>query len=222
MSPRRPRRVVDGVRTSVSMGVPSRPTRQRRPDRGPTDFGSSSGRCAHSRHLTGHPRGRGLPGRPGPVLLGRVTLPDTTPDLLKLIPEEMGTPAYDSSGKVRDGAWVAELTGLLDLARNMWPAGQRVIVRKERPHAGAQLRITDVDGHRVTAFAPTPPPAVPAPNCPIWSSGTDAGPAERTASGARKTPAWPTCPCTTWTRTGSGAPSSRWPARSPPGCRPSP
>jgi hypothetical protein len=29
----------------------------------------------------------------------------------------------------------------------------RVIVRKERPHPGAQLRITDVDGHRITAFA---------------------------------------------------------------------
>jgi len=29
----------------------------------------------------------------------------------------------------------------------------RVIVRKERPHPAAQLRITDVDGHRVTAFA---------------------------------------------------------------------
>ncbi len=29
----------------------------------------------------------------------------------------------------------------------------RVIVRKERPHPGAQLRITDHDGNRVTAFA---------------------------------------------------------------------
>jgi Transposase DDE domain group 1 len=29
----------------------------------------------------------------------------------------------------------------------------RVIVRKERPHPGAQLRFTDVDGHRFTAFA---------------------------------------------------------------------
>jgi hypothetical protein len=29
----------------------------------------------------------------------------------------------------------------------------RVIVRKERPHPGAQLRITDPDGMRVTAFA---------------------------------------------------------------------
>jgi hypothetical protein len=28
-----------------------------------------------------------------------------------------------------------------------------VIARKERPHPGAQLRLTDVDGHRITAFA---------------------------------------------------------------------
>ena len=28
----------------------------------------------------------------------------------------------------------------------------RLIVRKERPHPGAQLRITDHDGHRITAF----------------------------------------------------------------------
>ena len=28
-----------------------------------------------------------------------------------------------------------------------------VIVRKERPHPGAQLRLTDADGHRITAFA---------------------------------------------------------------------
>ena len=29
----------------------------------------------------------------------------------------------------------------------------RVIVRKERPHPGAQLRFTDIDGHRFTALA---------------------------------------------------------------------
>lgn len=29
----------------------------------------------------------------------------------------------------------------------------RVIVRKERPHPRDQLRITDLEGHRVTAFA---------------------------------------------------------------------
>ncbi len=43
------------------------------------------------------------------------------------------------------------MTGLLNLS--CWPAGMRVIVRKERPHPGAQLRITDADGHRITAFA---------------------------------------------------------------------
>jgi hypothetical protein len=29
----------------------------------------------------------------------------------------------------------------------------RVIIRKERPHPGAQLRFTDINGHRFTAFA---------------------------------------------------------------------
>src|SRR5512142_2974343 len=61
------------------------------------------------------------------------------------------TPAYDGDGQVRDGAWVADITGMLDLSS--WPAGMRVIVRKERPHPGAQLRFTDLDGHRFTCFA---------------------------------------------------------------------
>jgi hypothetical protein len=59
--------------------------------------------------------------------------------------------AYDVGGQVRPGAWVAEITGILDLSG--WPAGMRGIVRKERPHPGAQLRFTDIDGHRFTAFA---------------------------------------------------------------------
>jgi hypothetical protein len=89
------------------------------------------------------------------------TLPDNTPDLLKLIPEHIWTPAYDSNGKIREGAWVAELSDLLDLAKNHWPAGMRVIIRKERPHPGAQLRITDIDGHRITAFATNTPTGGP-------------------------------------------------------------
>ena len=60
-------------------------------------------------------------------------------------------PAYDDEHTPRDGAWVAEATGVLDLAG--WPPGMRVIVRKERPHPGAQLRFTDADGNRLTAFA---------------------------------------------------------------------
>ncbi len=67
------------------------------------------------------------------------------------IPARAWTPPYDTGGQVRDGAWVAELTGLLTLTS--WPKGMRVIVRKERPHPGAQLRFTDIDGHRFTCFA---------------------------------------------------------------------
>jgi len=78
-------------------------------------------------------------------------LPTHTADLLKLVPDQVWTPAYDAEGEIRQGAWVAELTGVLDLAG--WPEGMRVIARKERPHPGAQLRITDVEGMRITAFA---------------------------------------------------------------------
>lgn len=59
-------------------------------------------------------------------------------------------PAIDTTGGIRDGAWVAEATTLVNLSS--WPPGTRLILRKERPHPGAQLRFTDTDGMRVTAF----------------------------------------------------------------------
>ena len=79
------------------------------------------------------------------------TLPGDAGVLIEKIPATVWQPAYNADGGVRDGAWVAELTGLLDL--DGWPSSLRVLCRKERPHPGAQLRITDVDGHRITAFA---------------------------------------------------------------------
>jgi hypothetical protein len=69
---------------------------------------------------------------------------------LATIPEQLWEPAYDADGQPRPGAFVAEVTELFDLPS--WPPGMRLIVRKERPHPGAQLRITDVDGMRITAF----------------------------------------------------------------------
>ncbi len=78
-------------------------------------------------------------------------LPASITPILATIPADAWTPAYDGGGLARGGAWVAEITGLLNLTS--WPPGMRVIVRKERPHPGAQLRITDADGHRITAFA---------------------------------------------------------------------
>lgn len=59
-------------------------------------------------------------------------------------------PAIDSDGEYRDGAWVAEATDLVSLGS--WPVGTRLLLRKERPHPGAQLNFTDSDGHRMTAF----------------------------------------------------------------------
>jgi hypothetical protein len=80
-----------------------------------------------------------------------MTITEDMQQAILAVPERVWEPAYDAAGQVRPGAWVAELTGLLDLSG--WPAGMRVIVRKERPHPGAQLRFTDLDGHRFTAFA---------------------------------------------------------------------
>jgi Transposase DDE domain group 1 len=78
-------------------------------------------------------------------------LPTDFADTVNTMPAHGWSPAYDGEGQPRDGAWVADVTGLMKLTS--WPAGMRVIVRKERPHPGAQLRITDADGHRITAFA---------------------------------------------------------------------
>jgi hypothetical protein len=124
---------------------------------------------------------------------------------LAAIPEQAWTPAYDADGRVRPGAWVAEVNDLFDLTG--WPPGMRLMARRERPHSGAHLRITDVDGHRITAFVTNPPEA----SWPISSCGTAAAPAPRTASAAPKAPGWPTCPCTTSPPTRSGAPASRSP-----------
>jgi hypothetical protein len=80
-----------------------------------------------------------------------MTITEDMHDAILKIPAGAWTPACDSDRKPRDGAWVAEITGMLDLSS--WPKGMRLIVRKERPHPGAQLRLTDIDGNRVTCFA---------------------------------------------------------------------
>jgi hypothetical protein len=70
--------------------------------------------------------------------------------VVDLIPQRCWAPAIEGDGELRDGAWVTEVTDLIDLSS--WPAGSRLILRKERPHPGAQLTFTDIDGHRVQAF----------------------------------------------------------------------
>ena len=59
-------------------------------------------------------------------------------------------PALAADGSSRDNGQVVEITDRLD--RSAWPEGSRVIVRRERPHPGAQLSFTDHDGHRFQAI----------------------------------------------------------------------
>lgn len=47
------------------------------------------------------------------------------------------TPAYDADSQVRDGAWVVEVTGITSLSG--WPAGMRLIVRKDTNSTRGQL-----------------------------------------------------------------------------------
>lgn len=90
--------------------------------------------------------------RPGRWLSYSVgmTITDAVHHAVLQIPGSAWTPAVEPGGQVRDGAWVAELAG--DVLKG-WPDGMRLIVRKERPHPGAQLRFTDADGMRLTCFA---------------------------------------------------------------------
>ena len=78
-------------------------------------------------------------------------LPADMPELYQKIPTAAWALAYDQDGDPREGADVADITDLLDLAG--YPARTRVIIRRERPHPGAQLRFDDVGGYRLTAFA---------------------------------------------------------------------
>ncbi|MHB1865515.1 MAG: IS1380 family transposase [Candidatus Saccharimonadales bacterium] len=67
------------------------------------------------------------------------------------LPESAWQNAVDGDGEVREGAQVTELTDRVDLSS--WPEGTRLVVRRERPHPGAQLSVFDCEaGYRHTAF----------------------------------------------------------------------
>jgi hypothetical protein len=78
---------------------------------------------------------------------------------IKALPARFWTPAIDSSGDLRDGADVAELTGLLPAALlATYPAGMRVIVRRERPHPGARYHHRPRAARLARRQAPQPRP----------------------------------------------------------------
>ena len=82
--------------------------------------------------------------------------------IVDVIPDWCWHPALqaDRGGDddVREGAWVAEATSMIDLSS--WPDGSRLILRKEHPHPGAQLTFTDADGLRVTAILTNTGPGI--------------------------------------------------------------
>jgi len=61
-------------------------------------------------------------------------------------PDGAWIPALDQDESERENGEVVEITDRVDLSS--WPDGSRLIVRRERPHPGAQLSFTDHDGLR--------------------------------------------------------------------------
>jgi hypothetical protein len=106
---------------------------------------------------------------------------------IALLPRWAWVEAIDADGGLRDGAQIAEITDVLAEVRRLgaarrrrdrakkaqaqghrprterdktpdWPAGMRVLVRRERPHPGAQLDVFEQrDGWRYQAIATNTP-----------------------------------------------------------------
>jgi hypothetical protein len=74
---------------------------------------------------------------------------------IRQLPERAWTAAVDADGRHRDGAHAAELTGLLPAGTLAdYPPGTRILIRRERPHPGAQLDVLEErDGWRYQCIA---------------------------------------------------------------------
>jgi hypothetical protein len=77
------------------------------------------------------------------------------------LPAVAWTDAVDADGRIRDGAAVAELTGMLPAGTlTDYPPGIRVLVRRERPHPGApnSTPSSTTTAGATSAWPPTPRP----------------------------------------------------------------
>lgn len=79
-----------------------------------------------------------------------LALSEAVRDAIASLPESAWRPARSQDGTKRPNGEVAEITHLLELEG--WPQRSRVIVRRERPHPGAQLSFSDHEGHRFQAI----------------------------------------------------------------------
>jgi hypothetical protein len=78
-------------------------------------------------------------------------------DALAALPEAAWEPAINADGQAREHADVAELTAHMPATLVGWPPDMRIIARRELAHPGAQLRLTDINGWRITTFATNTP-----------------------------------------------------------------
>ncbi len=84
---------------------------------------------------------------------------DKIRDAISKVPTKAWAPAIDPEGEARVNGDVVEITDMLNLST--WPAGMRILIRREHPHPGAALSLfEDADGWRYQAVATnTPLPA---------------------------------------------------------------
>ena len=172
MGQRRPHRPLDAALAQL-------PERRAGPGAGPCRHRGRSKAFLH--HITdlGLEYSIGFPGH------------ETVKAAIEAIPEQAWRAAVDGDGEPRDGAQVAELTAWMPAptkrtGTGRWRtgrAGMRVIARRERPHPGAQLRLTDherVADHLLRHQHPR----TRLDDWPTSRSGTANAPAARTASAA--------------------------------------
>ena len=112
-----------------------------------------------------------------------MTITEDMQDAILKVPVGSWTPAYDGDGQARDGAWVADITGMLDLSS--WPGGmlRRRAPGPRRPPPAAAARRALALGRRDHCRGH--PPAGPSVRL---TSGNHPCDTERATTGARGTP----------------------------------
>jgi hypothetical protein len=109
--------------------------------------GCTHGLLAHIRSLREH-------GMDTAFSVGMAITEDVREAIVKV---RQWVPAIGANGQLRDGAQIAEITGLVP--DDGYPAGTRFIVRREIPHPGAQLTLFDtIEGFRHQVMATDTPP----------------------------------------------------------------
>lgn len=124
------------------------------------------------------------------------------------VDDDAWTPLIDeTTGEARDDAFVADITGLVDLSD--WPDGTHLVVRRERRHPGAQHSLFPSELWPTGATTPTSPATPPCStptSAPTHTSNN--------TSPASKTPGCAACRSARWTPTPPGSPSSVGPPTS--------